>query len=143
MGFRQAQVPYHRQTRRFGYSKWPLAKRIKAALDVITAYSFTPVRLASYAGAALAALAVLTEAVALACGAVLGTGLGWPSLVSLLLLLAGFQLLSIGLLGEYLWRIGTEVRGRPYYIAMNEYPSDLRARRQPRDVVPLGRAAPG
>jgi glycosyltransferase involved in cell wall biosynthesis len=143
MGFRQAQVPYHRQPRRFGYSKWPLGKRIKAALDVITAYSFAPVRLASYGGVALAGLAVVTEAAALGCAATLGTGLGWPSLVSLLLFLAGFQLLTLGLLGEYVWRIGTEVRGRPYYIAMNEFSSELRARRSPRDVVPLGPAAPG
>src|SRR6185295_6728894 len=50
MGFRQAQVPYRRETRLFGTSKWPVGKRINSALDVITSFSYVPVRISSYVG---------------------------------------------------------------------------------------------
>jgi dolichol-phosphate mannosyltransferase len=122
MGFNQARVPYHRQSRQFGSSKWPVGKRVKAALDVITAFSYLPVRLCSYLGIAVSFVAFLGAAVVLFNRLVLGIGeWGWPSLMVTVLFLGGVQMLMLGIIGEYLWRINSEVRARPQYIVMETY----------------------
>src|SRR5262245_25198302 len=82
MGFRQARVGYHRQSRRFGSSKWPLGRRVKAALDVITSFSYLPVRLSSYLGLTISIIALIAAVIVLFNRLVLGIGgLGWPSLM--------------------------------------------------------------
>ena len=121
MGFRQARVSYTRGPRRFGHSKWPLAKRVKSALDVITAFSFFPIRLISYLGFIISAVAFNGAVVVLFDKLVMGIGgLGWPSLMIAILFVGGMQLLMLGVIGEYLWRINSEIRGRPQYIVMKE-----------------------
>ena len=122
MGFRQAQVPYHRQARQRGTTKWPLGKRVKSALDVITAFSHLPLRLSSYLGLAISITAFIGAVLILFDKLVLGFGQwGWPSVMVSMLFLAGVQLLMIGIIGEYLWRISSEVRGRPQYIVMEGF----------------------
>jgi glycosyltransferase involved in cell wall biosynthesis len=122
MGFRQARIPYHRQSRRFGETKWPVGKRIKAAMDVITAFSFLPVRLSSYLGLTISIVALIGAVIVLFNKLVLGIGeWGWPSLMVTVLLLGGIQMLTLGIIGEYLWRISNEVRDRPQYIVMEEF----------------------
>lgn len=121
MGFRQARIPYHRESRQFGTSKWPLGKRIKSALDVITAFSYLPVRLSSYIGLFISTIAFVGAIIVLFDKLVLGIGeWGWPSLMITMLFLGGVQMLMLGIIGEYLWRINTEVRDRPQYIVMNQ-----------------------
>ena len=121
MGFRQARIPYRRESRRFGTSKWPLGKRIKSALDVITAFSYLPVRISSYLGLIISTIAFLGAVIVLFGKLVLGIGeWGWPSLMITMLFLGGVQMLMLGIIGEYLWRINTEVRNRPQYIVMNQ-----------------------
>lgn len=121
MGFRQARIPYRRERRQFGYGKWPLGKRIKVALDVITTFSYLPLRLASYLGFLVSAFSFLGALVILFNKLVLGIGTwGWPSLMVTLLFLGGVQLIVLGLMGEYLWRIGSQVRGQPHYLVMRE-----------------------
>ena len=121
MGFRQARVPYDRQARRFGSSNWPVGKRVKSALDVITAFSYLPLRLSSYIGLAISVIAFAGSMVILFDKLVLGIGeWGWPSLMITMLFLGGVQLLMIGIVGEYLWRMNGE-RGRPQYIVMKEF----------------------
>ena len=121
MGFRQARIPYHRESRRFGTSKWPLGKRIKSALDVITAFSYLPVRLSSYVGLIISTIAFIGAVIVLFDKLVLGIGeWGWPSLMITMLFLGGVQMLMLGIIGEYLWRINTEVRDRPQYIVMKQ-----------------------
>jgi dolichol-phosphate mannosyltransferase len=138
MGFRQTQVSYHRQMRRFGESKWHLAKKVKTAVDVLTSYSHAPIRLASYVGLALMALSVAGGLALLYRGLSAGWGeWGWVALTLAMTFLAGVQLTVLGVLGEYLWRVGSEVRGRPLYIVMNEYGFDSPERRLRQDVVPL------
>jgi polyisoprenyl-phosphate glycosyltransferase len=125
MGFHQAQVPYHRYARQFGLSKWPVGKRVKSALDVITSFSYLPLRLSSYVGLLISCIAFLGAMIILFNKLVLNIGeWGWPSLMVTMLFLSGTQLLVIGILGEYLWRIGSEVRGRPQYIVMEEFGFD-------------------
>ena len=121
MGFRQARIPYRRERRQFGYGKWPLGKRIKVALDVITTFSYLPLRLASYLGLLVSVFSFLGTLVILFNKLVLGIGTwGWPSLMVTLLFLGGVQLIVLGLMGEYLWRIGSQVRGQPHYLVMRE-----------------------
>jgi dolichol-phosphate mannosyltransferase len=121
MGFRQARVGYRRESRRFGTSKWPLGKRIKSALDVITAFSYLPVRISSYLGLIISTVAFVGAIIVLFDKLVLGIGeWGWPSLMITMLFLGGVQMLMLGIIGEYLWRINTEVRDRPQYIVMNQ-----------------------
>ncbi len=122
MGFRQAWVSYHRQSRLYGDSKWPLAKRIKAAIDVITLYSYLPIRLASYLGLTVSVVSLVGSAIIIFNKVVWGVGAGgWPSVMVALLFLGGVQLVVLGIMGEYLWRISNEVRGQPQYIIMEEY----------------------
>jgi dolichol-phosphate mannosyltransferase len=121
MGFRQARIPYRRQSRQFGTSKWPVGRRIKSALDVITAFSYLPVRISSYLGLIISTIAFIAAVVVLFNRIVLGIGgWGWPSLMITLLFLGGIQMLMLGIIGEYLWRINSEVRDRPQYIVMEE-----------------------
>jgi polyisoprenyl-phosphate glycosyltransferase len=125
MGFRQARVPYHRQSRQFGTSKWPLGRRIKSALDVITAFSYLPVRITSYLGLVISIIALIGAVIVLFNRLVLGIGgWGWPSLMITTLFLGGVQMLMLGIIGEYLWRINSEVRDRPQYIVMEEFGFD-------------------
>lgn len=127
MGFRQARVPYRRETRRFGTSKWPVGKRINAALDVITAFSYVPVRMSSYIGLTVSIIALVGALIVLFNRLVLGIGgWGWPSLMIGVLFLGGVQMLMLGIVGEYLWRISSEVRDRPQYIVMKEVGFDER-----------------
>jgi len=122
MGFRQARVPYHRLARQRGASKWPLGKRLDSALDVITSFSYLPLRLSSYLGLVVSSLAMIGALVVLYDRLVLGIGeWGWPSLMVTMLFLGGVQMLMLGAIGEYLWRISNEVRGWPQYIVMEEF----------------------
>ena len=135
MGFHQAQVLYHRHARQFGLSKWPVGKRVKSALDVITSFSYLPLRLSSYVGLFISCIAFLGAMIILFNKLVLNIGeWGWPSLMVTMLFLSGTQLLVIGILGEYLWRIGSEVRGRPQYIVMEEFGFDKQGRYRQPDV---------
>jgi len=117
LGFRQARVPYHRKARERGVSKWPLGKRLKSALDVITWFSYMPMRFSSYVGWFFALVGLMGAGVVLFNKLVLGIGWGgWPSLMIVVLVMGGIQLIILGMLGEYVWRINAEVRGFPKYI---------------------------
>lgn len=128
MGFRQKYVPYRREARKLGTSKWPLGKRIRSALDVLTAFSAAPLRLASYCGVATAGLSFLAFPVVLLTRAFSGGDLGWSALILALFFLVGIQLIALGILGEYVWRMAQEVRGRPYYVLMDELEAPAYAR---------------
>lgn len=134
MGFRQARVNYHRQARHFGTSNWPVGKRVKSALDVITAFSFLPVRLISLVGLIISIIAFVGAVIVLIDKLLLGLGeLGWPSLMITVLFMGGVQMLMLGIIGEYLWRINSEVRGRPQYIVMRDF--GFEDRESPRDAM--------
>jgi dolichol-phosphate mannosyltransferase len=78
-------------------------------------------RLASYLGLAVSVVSFLGAVVVLFNRLVLRIGeFGWPSLMIVILFLGGVQLIMLGVIGEYLWRISLEVRGRPEYVVMNQ-----------------------
>jgi polyisoprenyl-phosphate glycosyltransferase len=117
MGFDQSSVPYTKAQRASGRSKWTLRKKLKLAVDSFVSFSYAPVRLASTCGFIFAlagfAYAAVIAVRALAWGSPVQ---GWSSLMCVLLIVSGVQLLMLGIVGEYLWRTFDEARGRPRYI---------------------------
>lgn len=116
-GFRQAAVSYHREERKVGKTKYNYWKLWTLAIDGITSASTIPLRIWSYLGA-LVALGALGYA-AFIIIRTLTSGIqvpGYASLMVAILFLGGLQLLSLGVLGEYVGRILTETKGRPLYV---------------------------
>jgi glycosyltransferase involved in cell wall biosynthesis len=116
-GFKQAAVLYHREERRVGRTKFNYWKLWTLAIDGITSASTVPLRIWSYLGAfvALGALAYAVYIIIVT----LTSGIdvpGYASLMVAVLFLGGLQLLSLGVLGEYVGRILTETKGRPLYV---------------------------
>jgi len=116
IGFRQTTIYYVKQARHSGLSKWNLTKKIKLFIDSIVSFSYAPIRFMSLAGVSISLLGFL-YAVFVIGNALGGNPIqGWSSLMVVVLLLGGFQLLMLGVLGEYLWRAFDEARGRPRYV---------------------------
>ncbi len=116
-GFRETQVPYHRPSRLVGASSWTTSKMVKAAIDTFISFSLFPIRTITYIGLVVSGLSFLFGFYVLLNKLLYGTRvMGWSSVMLAVLLLGGVQLVMIGVLGEYLWRILDESRGRPLYI---------------------------
>ena len=121
IGFRTTAVPYQVAERSKGRAKWRTDKLMKLASDGITSFSNVPLRVSSVLGF-LISISALTYALyflvwTLAFGADLP---GFPSLIISIMLLSGVQLLSLGVIGEYLGRVYEEVKGRPLYLVAEE-----------------------
>jgi polyisoprenyl-phosphate glycosyltransferase len=116
-GFRETQVEYHRPQRLVGASSWTTGKMIKAAIDTFVSFSFLPIRLISGLGLVVSLMSFLFGFYVLINKLFFGTRVdGWTSVMLAVLVLGGVQLTMVGVLGEYLWRILDEARGRPLYI---------------------------
>ena len=116
-GFKQAAVSYHREERKVGKTKYNYWKLWTLALDGITSASTVPLRIWSYLGA-FVALGALAYAIFIIIRT-LTSGIevpGYASMMVAVLFLGGLQLLSLGVLGEYVGRILTETKGRPLYV---------------------------
>jgi dolichol-phosphate mannosyltransferase len=117
VGFRQTGVSYVRAERYAGETKYPFNKMLRFALDGITSFSYFPLQLATYFGFAAAGLAVIGILITIILrlsGSQAFYGQA-TTLVSVLFL-GGVQLISLGIIGEYLGRIYDEVKGRPLYV---------------------------
>jgi glycosyltransferase involved in cell wall biosynthesis len=120
-GFRQAAVSYHREERKVGRTKYNYWKLWTLAIDGITSASTVPLRIWSYLGA-FVALGALGYAIFIVIRT-LTSGIevpGYASMMVAVLFLGGLQLLSLGVLGEYVGRILTETKGRPLYVIREE-----------------------
>jgi dolichol-phosphate mannosyltransferase len=116
MGFRQATISYAKEPRQHGRSSWTLRKKLKLFTDSITSFTYLPIRLMSYAGI-VTALAGFAYAAFIFAHALAGNRVqGWSSLMVVVLVASGFQMLMMGVLGEYLWRALDESRRRPRYL---------------------------
>lgn len=121
MGFPQDQIPYFRQNREAGSSGWSFWRRVRAALDVIVAFSYAPVRMISAVGFVTAFIGLVYTAFIVFEYLVFGVSVpGWSSLMVVLLMFSGIQLVSLGFIAEYLWRQSQQVRADPRYIVMEE-----------------------
>lgn len=120
VGFKQIGVDYDRDERVSGVTKYPLPKMIRFAIDGITSFSDVPLRFASYVGFVAAVPAIIYALVVLGYKVFRvhppGYTPGWASTIVAVLFLGGVQLISLGILGEYIGRIYDEVKGRPLYL---------------------------
>lgn len=117
MGYDFVTVPYVREKRKEGKSKWTISKKIKLTIDTIVSYSFFPLRLISSIGLILGVIA-LVYAIIIIFYKIFGltTPEGWTSLMVVLLFVSSIQMISIGVLGEYIWRTLDSSRQRPSFI---------------------------
>jgi len=121
VGFRQTSLPYKRQERFAGYSKYPLAKMVRFASDGILSFSTKPLQIAVGLGLLAAALALIGIVYALILRIFTSIWVeGWTALIIAILFIGGIQLVCIGILGEYIGRIYNETKRRPLYV-VKEY----------------------
>ena len=124
VGYRQIGVSYHRAARFAGETKYPLKKMLKLALNAVTSFSYFPLQLATYVGFISAAISIVAIPIVIILRL---TGsqafFGQATTLLAVLFLGGVQLISLGILGEYIGRIYDEVKGRPLYI-VSEAPDD-------------------
>jgi dolichol-phosphate mannosyltransferase len=124
VGFKQVGVSYKRQPRFAGETKYPLKKMIKLALTAVTSFSYFPLQFATYLGFITAGLSVLAIPIIVVLRLATGTALfGQATTLIIVLFLGGLQLISLGVIGEYIGRIYDEAKGRPLYIVA-EAPED-------------------
>jgi polyisoprenyl-phosphate glycosyltransferase len=127
VGFRQIGVPYKRAARFSGVTKYPFTKMLKLALNAITGFSYFPLQLATYFGFVSAGLSIIAIPVVVIMRLIGHEAFfGQATTLIAVLFLGGVQLISLGVLGEYLGRIYDEVKGRPLYI-VREAPGDDKA----------------
>ena len=116
MGFRQKAIPYVKKARLHGRSGWDLEKKLKLVIDSVTSFTYVPIRLMAYLGFFVAVIGFLYA------GFVVFNAIhghppqGWASLMVVVLIIGGIQMLMMGVLGEYLWRALDESRRRPKYL---------------------------
>lgn len=124
VGFRQIGVPYKRAARIAGVTKYPFRKMLKLALNAITGFSYFPLQVATFFGFISASIAILAIPVVAALR-LAGSHFfeGQTTTLISVLFLGGVQLISLGILGEYVGRLYDEAKGRPLYI-VREAPKD-------------------
>jgi dolichol-phosphate mannosyltransferase len=116
VGYTQAAVPYRRDPRYAGETKYTLGRMLRFSLDAISSFSHRPLQLATLLGFVISTLAFIAVPVVVVLR-VLGSYLpGFSSITIAVLLLGGIQLIAIGIIGEYVGRIYDEVKGRPLYL---------------------------
>jgi glycosyltransferase involved in cell wall biosynthesis len=124
LGFQTAIVPYRREERKAGVSKYPLRRMISLALDGITSFSMRPLRFITLAGITISFAAFVVGAWALTLHVFYdNTVPGWATIVVGLGVIGGLQLLSIGVIGEYVGKIYLETKRRPHFEIEGRSPS--------------------
>ncbi len=129
VGFRQIGLPYKRAARYAGVTKYPLSKMLKLALNAITSFSYFPLQLATYVGFISAGISIVAIPVVIVLRLTGSNAFfGQASTLIAVLFLGGVQLISLGILGEYLGRVYDEVKGRPLYI-VSQGPDDIQRKK--------------
>jgi polyisoprenyl-phosphate glycosyltransferase len=122
VGYRQAEVVYDRDPRFSGETKWNYWRLWNFAIDGIVSFSVAPLRIWSYVGIVFAAISLLYGSFLLLRTLISGNDVpGYASLMVAVLFLGGVQMMSLGVLGEYLGRVYEEVKGRPLYLVRDAY----------------------
>jgi glycosyltransferase involved in cell wall biosynthesis len=132
IGYPQTSVPYHQQPRHAGKTKWGYWKLWNFAIEGITSFTTTPLKVASYLGVTTAMIAFLYAIwiiyKTLAWGEPVA---GYPSLMVAILFLGGVQLITLGIMGEYLGRMFNETKQRPLYLAESYRPARVLNNQRP------------
>jgi len=117
IGYRQVAVPYERDSRLAGSTKWNYWRLWNFSLEGITSFSIAPLKVATYIGLFTAIIAVVYGTFIIGCTILFGNPVaGYPSLLVIMLFLGGVQLVSLGIIGEYVGRIFNETKQRPLYL---------------------------
>jgi dolichol-phosphate mannosyltransferase len=124
MGFRQTTIAYDKQARLHGKSGWSMAKKLKMVVDSVTSFSFLPIRLMSIVGFIMAIVGFLYAGLVVVNALSGRPPAGWASLMVVVLVVGGIQMLMMGVLGEYLWRTLDETRRRPQYLIEAKFDSE-------------------
>jgi glycosyltransferase involved in cell wall biosynthesis len=135
LGFSSEQIAYTKERRAAGTSKWTLKRKLKAVADAFVSFSYAPLRAMSFLGMACSLLgfayALLVIIVRLSTRTPVQ---GWASLIVVVLVLGGVQMMMLGVLGEYLWRTLEAARHRPMYFIEETSDGDFSADAQPEKV---------
>ncbi len=122
VGFYSIGVPYSRPARAAGQTKWNFSKLWNFALDGIFSFSTVPLRIWSYVGIVISVMAFIYASFIITRTVILGIDLpGYASLLTVVLFLGGIQLISLGIIGEYMGRLLIEAKQRPVYVIEGEY----------------------
>jgi len=115
MGFRTGFVEYVQERRLHGSSNWTLGMKVNLVLDTVTGFGYLPVRIISVTGLGVFLLGTVAGGCALLGACAAGPGKPFAALLAVILVLAGVQMIMLGLLGEYLWRALAAARRRPQF----------------------------
>jgi len=127
VGFPSTPVLYDRAPRAAGESKWNYWRLWNLSLEGITAFTVGPLKIATYLGLITAIVAAIFGAQIIVKTLIWGNPVaGYPSLMAVVLFLGGVQLMTLGIIGEYLGRVFNETKGRPLYVTERYLPSDGR-----------------
>ena len=130
VGFQQTSIFYDREPRFRGKTKWNYWKLWNFALDGITSFSLLPLKIWSYIGLIISLVSLLYAVLLLIRTLILGNDVpGYASIIISILFLGGIQLISLGILGEYLGRVYEEVKARPLYFVRDTYGFQSESRR--------------
>jgi polyisoprenyl-phosphate glycosyltransferase len=122
VGYRQTAIYYDRPQRYKGATKWNYWKLWNLAIDGITSFSLVPLKVWSYVGLSISMVAFVYATFLVLRTLILGIDVpGYASLMVIILFLGGVQLITLGVLGEYIGRIYEEVKGRPLYLVRSCY----------------------
>src|SRR5579875_2958249 len=116
VGYTQAAVPYQRDPRYAGETKYSIPKMVRFSLDAISSFSHRPLQLATLLGFLISTLAFIAIPVVVVLRVLHSYLPGFGAITILILLLGGIELIAIGIIGEYVGRIYDEVKGRPLYL---------------------------
>ncbi|MEG0660363.1 MAG: glycosyltransferase family 2 protein [Anaerorhabdus sp.] len=116
-GFKTTEVEYIRKKREIGTSKWTLKKKIKLVVDSIVSFSYVPIRFMSFVGLLFFVISIIWMIYVLIAKIIGSIAIeGYTTLIILILFSSGLIMLTLGILGEYIWRILDSSRNRPVYI---------------------------
>ena len=125
IGYKKKEITYERDPRAAGETKWNYFKLINFAIDGITSFTTSPLRISSILGILVSISAFIYIVYLVIRTAAFGTDLaGYPSMMAVILFLGGIQLLSLGVIGEYVGRIFNETKNRPLYFVEEYHPGD-------------------
>jgi glycosyltransferase involved in cell wall biosynthesis len=127
VGYPTTTVLYDRAPREVGHSKWSYWKLWNLAVEGITSFTVMPLKIATYLGLLVALLSTIYGAQVVVKTLIFGNAVaGYPSLMTVILFLGGVQLMTLGVIGEYLGRIFNETKHRPLYLVEQYLPSRVR-----------------
>lgn len=141
LGFNVKFIEYHRRKRTIGRSRWTFGMKLTYLIDGVVGYSYFPIRFMALLGVLISLVGFVYALIILIVRLTWGLPVeGWAPLMIVVLVVGGFHLLMLGIIGEYVWRILAQVRDRPAYIIEEMFeddrPGELETSLPPEAVTP-------